>query len=165
MLDQVDWGFDVNLDRTAVPSAGRASGVKRKADALVAGSSITERHRSWLKRGRAGAHESTWRPQKSHRLSTKHWLLHTDNQLQVSTKFRGWVDFVATDAWTRDSWASWPHCTVSLDQGSDGLSASFALEYFWKANCTRICDFAHGAHKDLQAALRACGMFDHNSLR
>ena len=51
---------------------------------------------------------------------------------------------------------------VSMDQGSDGVSAGFALEYHFGLNVSKIADFAHGAHKDVQVALRECSLSDFN---
>ena len=154
----MDFGYDVEKEEPR--------GEKRDASGALVnqGSALTERHRTCLKRGKKGAEESSWRPKKMHRVSAKHWLIHSDNQIRVSSYWNGWQSFQRSDSaqWSDEAWASWPHVTASLDQGSDGLSASFSLEYYWHVNITRMADFSHGGHKDLQIALGAACLKDWN---
>ena len=58
-----------------------------------------------------------------------------------------------SEAWRDETWATWPSLQLAIDQGSDGLSGSFALEHFFGCNIRRFCDYSHGAHKPLLQAL------------
>lgn len=137
-------------------------GEKRKAAEMESpGSVLSERHRQYLQRGKAPG-ISSYRPKKLYRLSAKHWVVHTDNQLRHSTWAEGWVSFQLSDTpvWSPDNWQLWPHIAAASDQGSDGLSAGFALENHYNINISRFADFGHGAHKDMGLSLKAIGLWD-----
>lgn len=66
--------------------------------------------------------------------------------------------------WSDAMYASWPCLVGALDQGSDGLCASFAMEYNFGLNFHRYCDFSHGVHKDLQVGLKSAGLWNYTLL-
>lgn len=151
---KVDSGYDDGYKRGSQEQSNAASSQ---------GSAVTRRHRAWLQRGRSTTEKDSWKPKKFHRLSAKHWLASLDSQLRVSTHVGGLRFFqmdTQDEAWSTERWSEWPWLGISMDQGSDGLSAAFALQNFFSLNCSLFFDFSHGGHKDLQAALRACHLMD-----
>ena len=153
---QVDVGFD------SVEMGNETKSNKRKLSSL--GSAIYSRQRSWLRRGEPGVKAESWRPKKVHRVNAKHWLAATDNQLRISTSAEGWKTFAyaeTKETWAASNWPRWPWMGIALDQGSDGVAATYALEYKFRCNVSKFGDFGHGAHKDVQVALRSAALFDY----
>ena len=125
-------------------------------------SALVKRHRSWCNRGGPKA-TSEWRPKKTYRIASKRWIQYTDNQLRQTTGGLGWKDYqfqAESPKWALANWRSWPSVGAALDQGSDGLCATWALEYEFDVNIRKHGDWSHGGHKDLQVALNAEGLFD-----
>ena len=123
------------------------------------------RHRSWLKRVAAPAGTlDPWRPKKRHRVSAVKWMGCLDNQLRhgmgKDLAFFTWLD--GSEVWLPSNWRRWPMLTGTIDQGSDGLSASNAMTHMKKINWFCFMDWSHGACNDLergykkQATTRSC---------
>ena len=69
----------------------------------------------------------------------------------MSTAFGGLSRFHLTpDDVATTPWRSWPHLSLSSDQGSDQLSAAHALQFFSpvKCNVTPFWDAGHGSNRD-----------------
>jgi hypothetical protein len=72
-------------------------------------------------------------------------------QIRESTSLRGLVEFADSDIKKKNlAWRSWPHLSLSLDQGSDMLSMSHGLLYSDAICCniTMYFDPSHGANRD-----------------
>lgn len=120
------------------------------------------RQQCWLQRKRAPAELGSSRPTKRHRIGAKHFLEGLDNTLRATTPLRGLADFVlpsdrsASSSW--QSWVSWPHLTLAIDQGSDGLCASSWLRHIG-LNISLIPDMSHGCHNDYLDSLKDMNLF------
>lgn len=166
--------FPSNLALVAPPAVARAhdSGIdySQKEEQLVnrkgingkmvqVSTSVDTRHRAWLQRGRFGAVQMAWRPQKQHRVSAKHWLGNTDNQLRIVTSSSGWRFFLPSKADTWTHWSSWPHATIGIDLGSDGLSAVMSLMYYYRVNVLLYPDISDFFHRAQTQALKDAGLY------
>jgi hypothetical protein len=118
---EVDRAFD---DERVGDVAGR---LKRPAESQ--GASIVKRQKQWLCRYVGGAREQSWRPMVEHRVSPKRWMAALDNQLNCSALPTGLATFAPSASreapW--DNWRQWPHLTISLDLGSDGLAQACSV--------------------------------------
>lgn len=56
-------------------------------------------------------------------------------------------------------WRLYPHLSVSIDQGSDGVAAAHALMYGMSVNMSLWCDPSHGVHRDIGLMLRGCQIY------
>lgn len=153
-----------DADEEALPKASDDEGdPPPKRHKLVEGCRELDRHRAWLERGRSDAKKGTvakWRPQKLHRVGTKRLLQQEDNQIRCSTQWDGYSSFVYQpdkEVWADKNLMNWPHITMPRDMGSLNVCGMHALLYHWKLNAAPIWDFGHGAHKDLDVALKAVG--------
>ena len=124
------------------------------------GSSIRDRHRSWIRNGRKGQ-KGKYRPMKLHRVAAKKWLQETDNVFRAISFYSGWGDFVPgkEDVWK--SWRTRPHIMKCSDLGPDCLSGIMALLYKFKVNMTLVCDWSHGGNCDLAVGLKLCGLWNY----
>lgn len=86
------------------------------------------RHRLWRKHGQ-GHNQESWRPRKRYRGAAVRWLRQIDRQLQLGIAFDGLSSFRSDHGPLWDSWYLWPYLSICSDQGSDGVSALFALSY------------------------------------
>ena len=121
------------------------------------------RHRCWLRRTKGpDGHRTAWRPRKRYRISAEKWLLAVDNAIKQSTSLPGLV-FAKynslSSVWRPQNWRKWPHATITIDQGGDGLSAMHALQYMMLVNVTALYDWCHGAQRDFHVAFKAIGHF------
>lgn len=142
-----------------IESAELAGGESAKQAALQ---HSVKRQRFWLGRRTADSSHIAWRPAKRFRTSAKWWLLNLDSQISVSLPFNGLQEFqrnAADPCWAASSWHRWPHITVCIDQGSDGLSAVSYLRNSLEVNCSVIPDWSHGGHNDLYDSLKDQGLF------
>ena len=101
---------------------------------------VSKRQRAWLRRDE-DTQPKSWRPTKLHRVSSKWWLLQIDNQLRQNTHFCGLAHFQLNDSWGH--WSTWPHCSLSIDLGSDGVCAYFAAAYKFRINVSLFPDESH----------------------
>ena len=106
-------------------------------------------------KGRVAAPAGTldpWRPKKRHRVSAVKWMGCLDNQLRhgmgKDLAFFTWLD--GSEVWLPSNWRRWPMLTGTIDQGSDGLSASNAMTHMKKMNWFCFMDWSHGACNDLE---------------
>lgn len=114
------------------------------------------RHRAWLKRRASG--DGGWRVAKRRRVAAKTWLDNLDSQVQTSLGLRGLVDFVPNpDDPLWNSWRSWRHLLVSIDQGSDGLAATNFMKHMGM-NVSIACDYSHGANNDFLDCIKDLGL-------
>jgi hypothetical protein len=97
----------------------------------------------------------------AHRVSSKRWMAALDNQLKSSVVPTGLATFApsASGEAPWDNWRQWPHVTISLDLGSDGLSGYMALERKFKLNCDKIPDASHAANRDMILSLQQAGLY------
>lgn len=58
-------------------------------------------------------------------------------------------------AWTDAMWHSWPHLSIAMDQGPDGVAAVWWLQA-QGANISCWPDPSHGAWADTKQAVRDC---------
>jgi hypothetical protein len=156
---EVDRAHDAGMavERTAALQVAR----KRGIDGKMVSVEVTQdaRHRAWLRRGRYGVVQAAWRPKKQHRVNAKKWLANTDNQLRVCTASRGWHFFVPCElpCWKR--WTDWPHASIGIDLGSDGLCAVQSMMYLFKANVILYPDMSHLYHRAQIGAMQDAGIF------
>lgn len=149
--------FDSNLFEP-----GRSS-VKRPAPSSGATASQAARQRAWLHRGKETVKAGSWKPIKKYRLGAKKWAMAVDNQIRGSSRFAGLSRFrpqLGSPAWAPGAWATWPHLSVCLDLGADGVAAMHGLMHHadMKCNMTLHPDPSHGANRSLDQALRASGL-------
>ena len=89
------------------------------------------------------------------------WMSALDNQLKSSALPSGLATFAPCSSreapW--DNWRQWPHVTISLDLGSDGLSGYKALERKFKLSCDKIQDASHAANRDMILSLQQSGLY------
>lgn len=142
-------------------SAPKASAAASSSDNSMRRLARPARHQAWIDRYEGGTRPGSWRPMPLHRKAAKHWLEMTDNQIRIhiDSKPEGWALFVPNenDCWKR--WQDWPWIGVARDLSSDGLAASMALLYKYRANVSFYDDFSHGCKCDLKVCLRASGIF------
>lgn len=123
---QVDRAFD---DEALVVPSGGSGAQNRKRAAPVRATSVAKRQRLWMTTYTGGTRvETSWRPVQLRRVSSKRWMAALDNQLLVSSHCSGLRHFACGVGPDWGDWRRWPHLTIVLDAGSDGLSGSFALE-------------------------------------
>ena len=118
----------------------------------VALDAVAKRQKSWLERG-DGTAPVAWRPVKLGRQGARAWLTAIDNKLKTSTCCRGLVDFNWTAEWG-DHWPTWRGLGVSIDLGSDGVSAWHAMVYHWRINSWLFPDESHSCKNSF---FRCCG--------
>jgi hypothetical protein len=96
----------------------------------------------------------------AHRVSSKRWMAALDNQLKSSALPTGLATFApsASGEAPWDNSRQWPHFTMSLDLGSDGLSGYMALERKFKLKCDKIPDASHAANRDMIFSLQQAGL-------
>ena len=136
------------------------AGLKRKRDSafpmLGACDDTCARQAAWI----SGASTSaSWRLSKLHRVSAKHWLMQIDNQLRSSTHFDGLSSFQLS-AFQGVSPFDWPGIQLSMDLGSDGVSAYFAMIYKFYLNLWLVPDESHSIKNSFIEMLKAAGMYD-----
>ena len=120
----------------------------------------TERQRLWL--CRRSATYTSWRPRTLHRMASKRWLCNLDQQVMVST---AWADGLKhlrpipeDPVWDPKNWRQWPHLSIAMDLGSDGLCAVMAAMYKYGLNVSMRPDPSHNGCCDFDEALRVCGI-------
>ena len=120
------------------------------------------RQRLWLGRSNNGK-RSTWRPRKLHRVSAKHWLINVDNAIKLTTTLNGLAHFVLPPEEKRNGvwadWRTWPFLAISMDMGSDGVSAVHALLYMWMVCCDLVPDWSHGLSRSVFQTLKKCNLY------
>lgn len=148
-------------DDLSVGQVGKRGRAQMTEPDLVSCDAVAKRQRAWLTRGSedGSARPATWRPIKFHRLSTKWWLVSLDNQVQTSTRFAGLDAFNWTPLWPKD-WRLWPCLGLSMDLGSDGVSAFHAMCYKWRVNVFLLADESHSIKKSFNEMLRMTGLWE-----
>ena len=128
----------------------------KAAEAFGCPDDFSQRQASWI----AGPQkQQSWRPVKLHRLGAKHWLMCLDNQIRVSTVFGG-LSYFIKDTWTDKCPFDWPGLQLSIDLGSDGVSAWHALLYHWNIIAWLVPDESHSIKNYLLEVLKAIGLYD-----
>ena len=125
-------------------------------DVILPFDEVSKRQRAWLRRDET-AEPKTWRPTKLHRVSTKWWLLQIDNQIRQCTHFSGLAHFQIRDDWGH--WSKWPHCSLSIDLGSDGVCAYFAAIYKFKLNMILFPDESHSCKNSFIECAKESGVW------
>lgn len=127
----------------------------------LAAAAMSARHRGWLKR-RATAETVSWRPRKRFRVGARKWIAALDNQVRVTTCWRGLVDITpdSSEEWAASNWRRWPFLACAADQGSDGVAGWHAMAFMpgLQMNTFAWWDPAHGACNDMQASFRELGL-------
>ena len=137
---------------------------KPQARNVRQGSAVTARHRAWLMRGRSAyAKARGWLRAPRYRRAAKKWLQMTDNQIRVTTPFKGWSHFYPgrkknNPAFAPSRWRTWPHAGASIDHDSDGLCGVHGLVQKWRCNVTRWSDPSHAAHRSCGEGLAKVGL-------
>ena len=91
---------------------------------------------------------------KRFRVKAYQWLLATEKILQVCTG-SGWSQFqVHQDPSQRGPAASWPTCSISLNQGTDGRAAMGYLEWHQNVCALTIKDLSHRLWNDCWLSIR-----------
>ena len=138
---------------------------RRKADALARsldgapGDYI--RQQAWLVRDEGDADDQLWRPPVLHRLSAKHWLERTDNQIRCSTVFKGWKTWQFQEG--RPDWENpykQPQIAVPIDLGGDGLCACNAATYKYDINAWIFPDFSHMGKGQFEGVCKMVGVWN-----
>ena len=118
------------------------------------------RQAAWVSKHADTSDDELWRPTKVHRISAKAWLAKTDNQLRGSMTYLGWK------TWQYDKdgedWKhphEWPSITLTIDLGSDGLSASHQLNRNYDINVWVLGDFSHMKTCSFEAVSKALGFW------
>lgn len=120
------------------------------------------RQQCWVQRKRAPADLGSTRPNKRHRTGAKHFLQGLDNTVRVSTPLRGLSDFLRPSSgplppqW--EAWPRWPHLSLAIDQGSDGLCGASWLRHLG-LNISLIPDWSHTCHNDYLDSLKDMQLF------
>ena len=142
---QVCKAYESNLEAATYSSQKEVT--KAKEDLIV-------RQRAWCKR-KSNEGKWTWRPAKRNRVSACHWAMNVDNQIKHTLGFEGLKAFVPK---AQQSWKTWKHMNVAIDQGGDGLAA---CNFLLSLGCclTIWCDFSHGANNDVNAAIKEMGLW------
>lgn len=70
----------------------------------------------------------------------------------------GFVRDGADPRWQGERWAHWPHLSIAMDQGADGISAAWLLQQK-AANISVFSDPSHGAWADTKQLLKDNQMF------
>ena len=98
-----------------------------------------------------------------YRTSVARLLLWLDVQFALTTGLAGFALFVFDDknpVWLLTNWRNWPSLNLGFDMDSTNMSASGALQYFWKCNIIDVCDYAHGCNRDANGIVEAMGLKD-----
>lgn len=146
--------------RMSTPDLPPSSDQRKPSEACA------ERQRCWIKRKDAPADHTSWRPAKKHRVDAKHWAQALGNAPRVSTPTPALVHFLrpedpeqtpSTGNWS--GWRMYPHLSLAIDQGSDGLSGSsylrslpFNLRFWWISPMG-------GGHNDFFCNLKSLHLF------
>ncbi|CAK0797975.1 unnamed protein product [Prorocentrum cordatum] len=141
--------------------SARPGGKKSENTDGDAGTMRANCHRAWLQRGRHQKGQS-WRPAVLHRAAAASWCTALDNAMKHVTETDGlsYLRPDASDKWHDANWRNWPHMSLPMDLGPDGMAGCNALLYKWKLNLTRIDEFSHGSNNDLKVYLKEIGMWD-----
>lgn len=70
----------------------------------------------------------------------------------------GFIKNSGDPVWQPQRWAEWPHVSIAMDQGPDGLAACWLLLHKG-ANITIFCDPSHGAWADTKQLLKDNQLF------
>lgn len=123
---------------------------------FITSASLQARQKAWLSRGQPGSRPGAWRPKKLYRTASRRWIQNVDNQIRRGTQMKGLSRFrrkVGSPQWA--NWRHWPSLSLSLDLGSDGVTATSALTYKedMALNLLRWPDPSHGCNRSVDQAL------------
>ena len=103
-----------------------------------------------------------WRPRTLHRAASLKFLKAIDNKLRVGTPWDGIAALVpdGSEQWLPENWRTWPHLSLCIDQGSDGLCPAHCMKYKLLANIDDWYCFSHGVHNDMNLRDQRCNVFN-----
>lgn len=119
------------------------------------------RQLAWIQKDDTGVEDELWRPPKVHRMAAKHWLQRADNQIRVSTVFKGWKTFQFDGS--GEEWQDpyeYPRIAIAIDLGGDGLCACNALLYKYDVNAWVFPDLSHMIKCQFQGVMKAVGLWN-----
>lgn len=117
------------------------------------------KQKQWVERYTGGSRHG-WRSTPLHRVAAKRWCAMVDSQLRRSTPCNGLKEFQrqsGDNRWT--SWRTWPHLTICMDLGSDGLSGFMGCERRFHLNLDLAGDPNHHSNRDVINSLKSSKLF------
>ena len=112
-----------------------------REDVAEALAETRKRQRVWLQRGPAETKKCAWRPRNLHRGAAKKFLVGLDHQLVLAGLREGLRTFHIPQAEEeRGPWRTWPHLSIAMDCGPDGVAAVHYLQRYQNYNIDVVPD-------------------------
>lgn len=99
------------------------------------------------------------------RRSSVRWIRSVDNQLCLTTGLLGLHYFSRPDPGGNSnsgggpiSFDSWPHLSMAMDRGSEGVASLHFLQRHLSLNIEEVFDLAHDSWRDFQRVLREASL-------
>ena len=159
-VSQVDKDFVSPLEEASSSSA--LLGGKRKRDddetEQEVKRAVADRQRCWLQRS-SGGKPAGWRARVVPRRAAYRWLLAMDNVIRQHSDLPGLRHFSGPSSQDLKENRfpdplTWPHLSVSVDRGSDGVAALHYLQRKLRANVEPMWDSSHDSWRDFLRMLR-----------